>query len=424
MTRDRSHGATVLLLVLAALAASINGSWAADDADQGDGLSIRITRPTPDMAAVGPTLVQVQIQTPPGRKVVRVILSVDGHLIGDLSRPPWQAMFDAGETLHPHTLRAEVHDDSGAHATDLSTTLYISYVEEVEVVGARATRYAIQAAVLDGHRTPIRNLTPDLFTFHLRGESETLISAALDERPLSVEILLDVSGTTLTYWPQIREAANRFISLLEEEDGSETMIFAGDVGRLVGFTHDHAAARKKILTMQDTLNYPDFNPYGTHLYDALAAGIEEINVRPGQRSLVVLTDSLDMGSTISYKLIERVVRQAGLRLDVVRFGRRPASGWSEATRMMKQLRNLAQASGGMEWPVYYSDEIPGVFGKLARQLKSRYRLVIAPDLTAPEQGRTLPLKVKVARRNVKVLAPATLFTSPEKTTEVPPPPQP
>ena len=147
--RHLQGSGAVLLLVLAGLAASTT-TGRAENAGQGAGLAIRITQPTPDMAAVGPTLVQVKVNAPPGRRVVRVVLSVDGHVIGDLSRPPWQAMFDAGETLHPHTLRAEVYYYSEAQATDIYTTLYISYVEEVEVIGARATRYAIQAGVRPG----------------------------------------------------------------------------------------------------------------------------------------------------------------------------------------------------------------------------------------------------------------------------------
>jgi VWFA-related protein len=377
-------------------------------------LQVHIVEPGPDRAAVGPTLFRVTVEAPGGRRVVRVILSVDGHVVGDLSQPPWQVIFDAGKTLHPHTLRAEVQDDSGAQASDLSTSLYISYVEQVEVVGAPAVRYAIQAGVMDNQRRPVRDLAAELFSLRLRGKPEQLISAAMDDRPLAVEILLDVSGTTVVYWPQIRDGANGFISQLEEEDGSEVMIFAGDVGRLVGFTHDHAYARGKVLTMSHVLDYPGFNPYGTHLYDALAAGIEEINVRPGQRSLVVLTDSQDFGSTISFEQVAGVIRRAGMRLDVVRFGRRPASGWSEATRMVKQLRNLAEDSGGMEWVVVDSEQIPGVFRTLANQLKSRYRLVFAPDLLPREQARQVPLKVKVARRGVRVLAPASLFSATEQ----------
>ena len=388
----------------------------------GNDLQVHIVHPGPDRAAVGPTLFQVRVHAPPGRRVVRVILSVDGHVVGDLSRPPWQVIFDAGKALHPHTLRAEVHDDSGAQASDLSTSLYISYVEQVDVVGAAAIRYAVQAGVMDSQRLPMRDLDPELFSLRLRGKSEALISVQMDDRPLAVELLLDVSGTTFAYWPQIRDAASRFISQLDQDDGSETMIFAGDVGRLVGFTHDHTYARGKILTMADIPHYPDFNPYGTHLYDALAAGIEEINVRPGQRSLVVLTDSQDYGSSLTYKQVAQVIRRAGMRLDVVRFGRRPASGWTEATRMVKQLRNLAEDSGGMEWVVLDSEQIPGVFMTLAEQLKSRYRLVFAPELLAGEQDRQLPLKVKVAQRGVRVLAPSSLFTEPEPKEEAPPQP--
>jgi VWFA-related protein len=399
------------------------GSWPGAAELQGDELQVRIIEPGPDRAAVGPTMFTVVVKVPPGRRVVSVAFWVDGHLVAERDQPPWQTMFDAGPTLHPHTLRAEVTDDRGAQAIDLSTTLYISYVEQVEVIGAHTDRYALQVGVLDHRRRPILDLPAERFSLRLRGKKEQLLSAQRDERPLAVEILLDVSGTTAVYWPQIREAANQFISLLDQEDGSEIMIFAGDVGRLVKFTHDHLDARSKVLAMRDSYHYPGFDPHGTHLYDALAAGIEEINVRPGQRSLVVLTDSMDYGSLISYKQIAKVVRRAGLRLDVVRFGQNIDSYSSEDTRMVKHLRKLAKASGGMEWAVFDADEVPGIFRRLAEQLKSRYRLVFAPELSPAEQARLLSVKVKVnvPNRKVKVLAPAVLFSAPGQTTEAPSP---
>ena len=374
--------------------------------------SIRIVAPTPDQAVAGPTLFTVEAKAAAGRRLAQVTLFVDGHPVAQLTAPPWQAIFDAGDDLHPHTLRAVAQDDAGNVASDLSTTLYIGFVEEVVVPGRRVTRQTTLVSVLDRQRNPMPDLKPEEFRLKLGGRPEPILAAGMEQQPLAVEILLDVSGTTYPHWPTISAAADGFLALLDPEDGAEVLVFAGNVGRLAAYSHDHQASRERVLLMKNLAGVPGFSMAGTVLYDALAAGIEEINRNPGARSLVVLTDARDMGSLLTYRQVADVVRSAGMRLDVVRFGRRPAVEWSEATRLVKRMRRLAQDSGGREWVVRDVEDVPMTFGRLARELKARYRLEFAPEPKPGAPSRKVSMTVAVSRPGARVLAAETLVMAP------------
>jgi VWFA-related protein len=336
---------------------------------------------------------------------VEVRLFVDGHEVASLDQPPYEAVFDAGNQFRAHTLRAEAVDDQGAVGADLGTTLYVSFVETIDVLGERIPKRAILAGVVNRRDEPMLDIARDELRLRVNGRREPLVQAARDTRPLAVELLLDVSGSTIPYWHRIRLAAHRFLSLLDEADGSEVTLFAGSSFRVAPFGRDHMAGSQAVLTFE-LADPPQLQLVGSHLYDALALAIEAINVQPGQRSIAVFTDTLDTSSNLSFEQVADVIRRANIRIDLIRFGRKPVGSYTSSTFLIRRMRRLAKESGGREWRIRRIEDIDPVFELLARQLKGRYRLVFAPEGITPEENRFHPLKVKVSRKGGRVLAPA------------------
>jgi VWFA-related protein len=367
---------------------------------------VRILEPPPTRAVAGPTRFAVEVEPAPGRRIVEVRLYVDGHRVAVLRKPPWETIFDAGTRLGAHTLRVEAQDDAGAVGADLGTTLYVSFVERITVIGDWVPRRAVQVGVVDRRGEPVLDLAAGEFMLRSDGRRQLLLEAARDTRPLAVELLLDLSGSTAPYLPQIRDAANRFLSLLHEEDGSEISVFAGSVYRVAPFGHDHVASRQAVLAFQPLEEPLRFQPVGSLLYDALAQAIEAINMRPGQRSIAVFTDSLDTGSRLSFPQVADVIHRASIRIDFIRFGRKPVGAYSRSTLLIRRMRRLAEESGGREWRIRDVDDIVPTFELLARQLKGRYRLVFAPEIEKGRKERLHPLRIRVDRGGARVLAPA------------------
>lgn len=379
---------------------------------------VRTLSPTPLEVVVGKTRIVAEATPAAGRRVVQVRMFVDGNSVAVLTAPPYEAIFDAGDSFAPRTLRVEAEDDLGRVGVHFSTTRYISYLERVEVEAEAVPKRSILVSVVDRRGKPIFDLAPEDFSLRVDGREEVLIEAALDERPLAVELQLDVSGSILPYLGLVKRAAERFVSLLEEGDGTEVSLFAGSVLAVSPFSQDHEAARRSILGVMAEpvrgviiLDFgekvaTEFEWAGSHLYDAMAHSVETINVQPGQRSIVVFTDAFETGSRISPDQIFDVIRRSNLRIDAVRFGRPEPQNWKSGAMQIKLLRKLVRETGGQEWRVKDQRKIVPVFQRLARQLKARYRLVFAADPRPGPRERYRKLRVGVARPGVKILAPS------------------
>jgi VWFA-related protein len=374
-------------------------------ATAGETPQVRILEPPPTRAAAGPTRYVVDVVPAAGRKIVEVRLFVDGHRVATLDAPPYEAVFDAGDKFRAHTLRAEAVDDRGALGATLGTTLYVSFVETIDVLGDRIPKHSILAGVVDRRGEPLLDIAPDEFRLRVDGRGEPLVEVGPDTRPLAVELLLDVSGSTIPYWHRIRRAADSFLSLLDDADGSEVTLFAGTSFRVAPFGHDQVAHRRAVLTFA-LAEPPQLQMVGSRLYDALALAIEAINVQPGQRSIAIFTDALDTGSDLSFEQVADVIHRANIRIDVIRFGRKPVGDYTSSTFLIRRLRRLAEESGGREWRIRRIEDIDPVFKLLARQIKGRYRLVFAPETAVAGEGRFHPIRVKVTRKGGRVLAPA------------------
>jgi VWFA-related protein len=400
MSPARSRLAGFLSLVLLACAGPASALAGGTETPR-----VRILEPPPTRSVAGPTRYVVEVLPPAGRRIVEVRLFVDGHQVASLDRPPYETVFDAGSEFRAHTLRAEAVDDRGAVGATLGTTLYVSFFETIDVLGKRIPRHAILAGVVNRRGEPFLDIVQEEFELRVDGRREPLVEGGRDTRPLAVELLLDVSGSTIPYWHRIRRAADSFLSLLDEPDGSEISVFAGSSFRVAPFGHDQVAHRRAVLTFA-LAEPPQLQMIGSRLYDALALAIEAINVQPGQRSIAIFTDALDTGSNLSFEQVADVIHRANIRIDLIRFGRKPVGDYTSSTFLIRRMRRLAEDSGGRQWRIRRVEDIGPVFELLARQLKGRYRLVFAPETTVAGENRFHALKVKVSRKGGRVLAPA------------------
>ncbi|MCZ6600945.1 MAG: VWA domain-containing protein, partial [Acidobacteria bacterium] len=382
---------------------------------------VQIITPTPSHVVVGRTLIVVEAVPAAGRRIVEVRMFVDGERLAVLIAPPYEVVFDAGDSFAPRTLRVEAEDDLGHVGVHFSATRYISYLEHVEVEAEAVAKRSVLVTVLDREDEPILDLEPEEFALRVDGKPEILLEAAPDQRPLAVELQLDISGSILPYLALVKRAAERFVNQLDQGDGTEVSLFAGSTLAISPFSHDHEMTRSAILGVQvdplkglTVLNFgqvmaTEFNGVGSRVYDAMAYSVETINVQPGQRSIVVFTDAFDTGSRISPTQIFDVIRRSNLRIDAVRFGKRGAGEWVSGARQINILRKTVHETGGQEWRIKKPEQIVPMFQRLARQLKARYRLVFVADPKTGPRERYRKLQVSVARPHVRVLAPSGFY---------------
>jgi VWFA-related protein len=168
-----------------------------------------------------------------------------------------------------------------------------------DVITVESNLVQLNVGVVDRQGRAITSLGQNDFAIYEDGVRQTIRSFEPTQSPFSLVLMLDLSGSTLSFRTQLRMAALRFIDALGPQDRVSIVAFwaqrrvkeprvVNHVETLADFTTD----RKKIFfTLQESI------PNGsgdTNLYEALRSSLGAL-AKEGKRrkAIVVLTDGVD-----------------------------------------------------------------------------------------------------------------------------------
>lgn len=201
-------------------------------------------------------------------------------------------------------------------------------------------------------------VSPDLDSVAVTVDGESVTASAEDVEGGEVErttvLVLDASNSMEGAKLEAATVAiESFLDTAPEDVRIGLVTFAGSVQASVEPTTDHQSIIGELENLQ-------LRP-GTKLYDAVAAGVE-LAGDDGARSLLVLSDGADTGSTSTIDELSTAATDAGVVVDVVALGQ---SAEQEAT-----LDGLASAAGGQVIPAE-PEALGGVFSAQAEALASQ-----------------------------------------------------
>src|SRR5690349_10248645 len=131
-----------------------------------------------------------------------------------------------------------------------------------------ASLVTIPTVVMDRNGRYIANLRKEDFRIYEDGVEQNVVSFGSIEKPFTVALLLDVSGSTQFQLAQIRDAANRFVSRLRYNDQLMAIAFDGKINVLTEPASVSAIRQSK-------LHIPTITD-GTVLYDAVAFALKQM----------------------------------------------------------------------------------------------------------------------------------------------------
>src|SRR4030095_211836 len=138
-----------------------------------------------------------------------------------------------------------------------------------------ATLVTVPAIVMDRDGRYIANLRKEDFVIYENGVEQNLAYFMSVEKPFTVALMLDVSGSTKYQLDQIREAANTFVSMLRLSDRMMAVTFDGKINLLTDVADVRAIRQSK-------LHIPAVTD-GTVLYDAVAFTLRRMAHVPGRK---------------------------------------------------------------------------------------------------------------------------------------------
>lgn len=174
-------------------------------------------------------------------------------------------------------------------------------VSEGDVVRVDTTLVSLPVSVMDRDGKYIPNLGKEDFRVWEDGVEQRVAYFASTDKPFTVALLIDTSGSTRYKLEEIQDAAIAFVEQLRADDRVMVVSFSEKIRILSQPTSDRYALRNAIRQTE--------SGNGTRLYDAVDQVINEQFKRiEGRKAIVLFTDGVDTAS--KHASYESTVRDA------------------------------------------------------------------------------------------------------------------
>ena len=173
----------------------------------------------------------------------------------------------------------------------------------VPIFGASAKSVRVPVSVLDKQGQPILGLQGADFSIAEDGHRQEVTFFSGERRPLRIALALDVSTSMSSKMREVSAALQHFIDLLEPSDEILVLTFSADLHVEQDFTSDRELLERVFSRLHPAS--------GTALYDAAIEAIGRVAEGPAESKAVVLvTDGKDTASRASFEELREVARRS------------------------------------------------------------------------------------------------------------------
>ena len=291
----------------------------------------------------------------------------------------------------------------GALAVSLGSILFVSYAQVSIQPRTRPAPPAqpkgtlridtnlvlVPVSVCDPNNRPVTGLEREHFKIFDNKVEQTVTHFSMDDEPLAVGLVFDTSGSMGPKLHRARMAASAFFATANPEDEFFLVEF-NDVPKL---------AVPLTLDPEEIQNHLTFtlSRGRTALLDAIMLAMHEMK-RSGKqrRALLIISDGGDNASRYTEAEIRSLVRESDVLIYAIGiyepYGSRGRS--PEELAGPGLLSELAEQTGGRQFPVENLSELTDIAAKIGIELRNRYVLGYSP--TDPQHdGRYHRVRVKV-----------------------------
>jgi Ca-activated chloride channel homolog len=285
-------------------------------------------------------------------------------------------------------------------ALALSSVAVLGAQQQAPVFRTATRTVPVYVTVLDGNNRLVTDLTRDDFEVfdNRRPQPITLFDAGI--QPISIVIMLDMSGSMMGNLPVLRNSAVQMFTRLLPTDKARVGNFGDRITLSERFTNDQNELIRAL--------YLDLQPGGpTPLWGAVNTAMSALAPLSGRRVVLVLSDGKDTGAlpfaritrapitllsvTARAQAEEFMVYGIGLASRGLPTSRGP-SPTGRGTEPDAGLRDLAVQSGGGYFELDDTQNLGDTFARVADELHRQYLLgFAAPD----SDGKVHQLDVRV-----------------------------
>ena len=262
-----------------------------------------------------------------------------------------------------------------------------AHPDHLPIIRTDANLVLVPVTVTDDHGTTVLGLVPGDFVLKEDKKVQDVISLSRENGPVSLGIVVDLSGSMATKMAKARAAVNEFLKNLEGDDEEFLVTFADRPELRLAFGSDPSAIRDGLLFA---------TPRGsTALYDAVALAVRQMRQGRNRRKVLFLvSDGGDNHSRLTARELRRIIDEEDVQIHAI--GIHDGSDRMDEARGPWILEDLAKMTGGQHHMVSSAAELPQLAAKMSLALHERYVLGYRPTPSGLS-GTFRKIEVKVVR---------------------------
>jgi Ca-activated chloride channel family protein len=247
-----------------------------------------------------------------------------------------------------------------------------------------STLVLVPVEVSDALNRPVSGLEKENFHVFDDKIEQKIVSFAMEDDPIAVGLVFDVSGSMERDIPQTRLAASTFFKTANPEDEFCLVALASEAKLVVPLTTTPGDIGDKLLFTK---------PGGsTALLDGIYLALNEVRKsKKLRKALVIISDGGDNNSRYTQTEVRNAIRETDTLIYAIGvFGNGAGSNYSD----QEVLTSLTKESGGRLFPTN-GMAIADFAAKIITDLRNRYVLGYSPT-NPTKDGRYHRLDVKLA----------------------------
>jgi Ca-activated chloride channel homolog len=283
--------------------------------------------------------------------------------------------------------------------------------DEVETIRVGTQLVNVLFAAQDKQNRYINDVAQEEITILEDGKPQQIFTFKREfDLPLTMAILVDVSGSEQFMLPVLKDAGSRFIEsvIRQNKDTAAIIKFEGEPTLMQGLTSNRARLRKGLEDIA-FIAAPPVSIYGgstppinggsrqggTSMYDAIIATCADLLAKePGRKTIILITDGED--TTSRMKLGDAI--DEALRAEVVIY----SIGIGDAGVNEGVLKRISEATGGRGVFPKGNRDLDQAFMQLEQDLRQQYLLAYEPTNETPDGGfRKIEIKLP-NRKDIRV----------------------
>lgn len=243
---------------------------------------------------------------------------------------------------------------------------------------------ALHATVRSSEGRLVPNLTADDFEVRDEGRVVPITLFSADPQPITVVLLLDMSGSMESHFLRVREATGALIEALRDDDRLRIGTFGTEIALSPWLTGDKTILRRVLAE--------ELWPGGmTPLWTTARAAMKSLDGESGRRVILSLTDGAATdGNHIG--TVQRLAQDGGFMFYAIGI---------EGSPLDAGMVSLTNLTGGGHFALQPGDDLAATFTRVIEELRHQYVLGFTPPVM---DGKTHAVSVRVKRPGMNVRA--------------------